>query len=88
MDQNEKSNLYRGSSINASYKVSYHLAKQLPSKSGENFVVGRRLMSAAQETQSMWEIRLLRGRLLCKGGGLTGMSEAAWPNDKSSTIKS
>ena len=38
-------------------------------------------MSAAQETQSMWEIRLLRGRLLCKGGGLTGMSEAAWPND-------
>ena len=29
-----------------------------------------RLMSPAQETQSMREIRLLRGRLPCKGGGL------------------
>jgi hypothetical protein len=29
MDQNEMSNLYRGSSIDASYQVSYHLAKQL-----------------------------------------------------------
>jgi aspartokinase-like uncharacterized kinase len=28
----------------------------------------------AQETQSMREIRLLRGRLPCKGGGLTGMA--------------
>ena len=32
-----------------------------------------RLMSPAHETQSMWEIRLLRGRLPRKGGGLTGM---------------
>ena len=30
-------------------------------------------MSPAHETQSMWEIRLLRGRLPRKGGGLTGM---------------
>jgi hypothetical protein len=28
MDQNEMSNLYRGSSIDASYQVSNHLAKQ------------------------------------------------------------
>jgi hypothetical protein len=27
MDQNEMSNLYRGSSIDAFYQVSYHLAK-------------------------------------------------------------
>jgi hypothetical protein len=27
MDQNEMSNLYRGTSIDASYQVSYHLAK-------------------------------------------------------------
>jgi hypothetical protein len=32
-DQNEISNLYRGSSIDASYQVSYHLAKQLQRKS-------------------------------------------------------
>ena len=32
-----------------------------------------RLISPAQETQSMREIRLLRGRLPRKGGGLTGM---------------
>jgi hypothetical protein len=32
-----------------------------------------RLMSPAHETQSMREIMLLRGRLLRKGGGLTGM---------------
>jgi hypothetical protein len=32
-----------------------------------------RLMFPAQETQSMREIRLLRGRLPQKGGGLTGM---------------
>ena len=31
------------------------------------------LMSPAQETQSMREIRLLRGKLPRKGGGLTGM---------------
>jgi hypothetical protein len=30
-------------------------------------------MSPAHETQSMREIRLLRGRLPWKGGGLTGM---------------
>jgi hypothetical protein len=30
-------------------------------------------MSPVQETQSMREIRLLRGRLPHKGGGLTGM---------------
>ena len=30
-------------------------------------------MSPVQETQSMQEIRLLRGRLPRKGGGLTGM---------------
>jgi hypothetical protein len=42
---------------------------------GQDFIVlGGRLMSSAQETQSMWEIRLLRGRLPCKGGGLTGMT--------------
>jgi hypothetical protein len=33
-----------------------------------------RLMSPAHETQSMREIRLLRGRLPRKGGGLTGMN--------------
>jgi hypothetical protein len=33
MDQNEMSNLYRGHSIDASYQVSYHLAKQLQKKS-------------------------------------------------------
>ena len=32
-----------------------------------------RLISPAHETQSMREIRLLRGRLPRKGGGLTGM---------------
>ena len=32
-----------------------------------------RLMSPAHENQSMQEIRLLRGRLPRKGGGLTGM---------------
>ena len=40
------------------------------------FVGGRsfgRLMSPVQETQSMREIRLLRGRLPRKGGGLTVM---------------
>ena len=56
---------------------SWREGRKGPSKSGENFVVGGRscgrLMSPAQETQSMREIRLLRGRLLCKGGGLTGM---------------
>jgi hypothetical protein len=33
MDQNEMSNLYRGPSIDASYKVSYHLAQQFQRKS-------------------------------------------------------
>ena len=33
MDQNEMSNLNRGSSIDASYQVSYHLAKRLQRKS-------------------------------------------------------
>ena len=33
MDQNEMSNLYRGPSIDASYLVSYHLAKRFQSKS-------------------------------------------------------
>jgi hypothetical protein len=28
MDQNEMSNLYKGPSIDASYQVSYHLAKR------------------------------------------------------------
>jgi hypothetical protein len=32
MDQNEMSNLYRGSSIDASYQVSYHLAKRFQSR--------------------------------------------------------
>jgi len=32
-------------------------------------------MSPAHETQSMREIRLLRGRLPRKGGGLTGMDK-------------
>ena len=39
---------------------------------GGKSVCGR-LMSPAHETQSMREIRLLRGRLPRKGGGLTGM---------------
>ena len=42
-------------------------------RAGGKGVCGR-LMSPAHETQSMREIRLLRGRLPCKGGGLTGMS--------------
>jgi hypothetical protein len=33
MDQNEMSNLYRGSSIDAFYQVSYHLAKRFQRKS-------------------------------------------------------
>jgi len=33
-------------------------------------------MSPAHETQSMREIRLLRGRLPQKGGGLTGMQQS------------
>jgi hypothetical protein len=33
MDLNEMSNLYRGPSIDASYQVSYHLAKQFQRKS-------------------------------------------------------
>ena len=36
--------------------------------------VRRKLMSPAHETQFMREIRLLRGRLPRKGGGLTGMT--------------
>jgi hypothetical protein len=55
-----------------------------PSKSGEQFFVGgrscRRLMSPVQETQSMWEIRLLCRRLPRKGGGLTGMQGQANKN--------
>jgi hypothetical protein len=42
-------------------------------RAGGKGVCGR-LMSPAHETQSMREIRLLRGRLPRKGGGLTGMS--------------
>jgi hypothetical protein len=41
-------------------------------RAGRKGVCGR-LMSPAQETQSMREIRLLRGKLPSKGGGLTGM---------------
>jgi hypothetical protein len=41
-------------------------------RAGGKGVCGR-LMSPVQETQSMREIRLLRGRFPCKGGGLTGM---------------
>jgi hypothetical protein len=41
-------------------------------RAGGKRVCGR-LMSPTQETQSMREIRLLRGRLPQKGGGLTGM---------------
>jgi hypothetical protein len=41
-------------------------------RAGGKGVCGR-LMSPAHETQSMREIRLLRGRLPWKGGGLTGM---------------
>ena len=33
MDQNEMSNLYRGPAIDASYQVSYHLAKRFQRKS-------------------------------------------------------
>jgi len=35
-------------------------------------------MSPVQETQSMREIRLLRGRLPCKRGGLTGMDKISF----------
>jgi hypothetical protein len=38
-------------------------------------------MSPAQETQSMREIRLLRGRLPQKGGGLTGMINLVFINE-------
>ena len=41
-------------------------------RAGGKGVCGR-LMSPAHESQSMREIRLLRGRLPRKGGGLTGM---------------
>ena len=41
-------------------------------RGGGKGVCGR-LMSPVHETQSMREIRLLRGRLPRKGGGLTGM---------------
>ena len=41
-------------------------------RAGGKGVCGR-LISPAHETQSMREIRLLRGRLPWKGGGLTGM---------------
>ena len=41
-------------------------------RAGGKGVCGR-LISPAHETQSMREIRLLRGRLPRKGGGLTGM---------------
>ena len=41
-------------------------------RAGGKGVCGR-LMSPAHETQSMREIRLFRGRLPRKGGGLTGM---------------
>jgi hypothetical protein len=41
-------------------------------RAGGKGVCGR-LMSPAHETQSMREIRLLRGRLPRKGGGLKGM---------------
>jgi hypothetical protein len=56
--------------------------KQLYQIVGQDFIVldffvggisCGRLMSPAHETQSMREIRLLRGRLPRKGGGLTGM---------------
>jgi hypothetical protein len=43
-------------------------------RAGGKGVCGR-LMSPAQETQSMREIRLLHGRLPRKGGGLTGMKQ-------------
>jgi hypothetical protein len=41
-------------------------------RAGGKGVCGR-LMSPVHETQPMREIRLLRGRLPRKGGGLTGM---------------
>jgi hypothetical protein len=41
-------------------------------RAGGKGVCGR-IMSHTHETQSMREIRLLRGRLPRKGGGLTGM---------------
>ena len=56
----------------------------------EKFCWGRlcgRLMSLAQETQSMREIRLLRGRLPRKGGGLTGMHTVSKCNIKSTKVK-
>jgi hypothetical protein len=44
-------------------------------RAGGKGVCGR-LMSPTHETQSMREIRLLRGRLPRKGGGLTGMTKS------------
>ena len=46
-------------------------------RAGGKGVCGR-YMSPARETQSMREIRLLRGRLPLKGGGLTGMHVHLW----------
>ena len=43
-----------------------------------------RLMSPAHETQTMREIRLLRGRLPRKGGGLTGMDLKYFHNNEHS----
>jgi hypothetical protein len=45
-----------------------------------------RLMSPAHETQSMRAVRLLRGRLPRKGGGLTGMEFIDWQVIRDSLI--
>ena len=52
-------------------KILLYLIFLLGGDRAEGKGVCGRLMSPIQETQSMREIRLLRGRLPCKGGGLT-----------------
>ena len=55
-------------------------------RGGGKGVYGR-LMSPAHETQSMREIRLLRGRLPRKGGGLTGMNNLHQIHSKPKDLK-
>ena len=57
-------------------KILLYLIFLLGGDRAEGKGVCGRLMSPAYETQSMREIRLLRGRLPRKGGGLTGMLQA------------
>jgi hypothetical protein len=63
MDQNEMSKFYRGPSIDASYQVSYHLAKRFQRKSCFRnllFLIGRFLKIFYSETT--WPNEPKRGR--------------------------